>query len=143
FVSAVAQALNAAQVPCVLWGHYLLNVHGVPSIVAVNTVLPSYFVLASDQTTLPLDRLGRGCGAFPAAEYPIVAPTAVVLLEAYLRIYARDTGTRIDGYAKVMICYMEEYVEADGYLNKDDLPEPLRTLYEELKEGKKPVRQWT
>lgn len=36
FVSSIAQALNAAEVPCVLWGHYLLSAHGVPTILAVS-----------------------------------------------------------------------------------------------------------
>ncbi len=35
FVASIAQALNSDQVPCVLWGHYLLNIHGVPSIIDV------------------------------------------------------------------------------------------------------------
>ena len=35
FVASIAGALNSDQVPCVLWGHYLLNVHGVPSILGV------------------------------------------------------------------------------------------------------------
>jgi len=35
FVASIARALNSNQVPCVLWGHYLLNVHGVPSIIGV------------------------------------------------------------------------------------------------------------
>ncbi len=35
FVASIARALNSDQVPCVLWGHYLLNVHGVPSIIGV------------------------------------------------------------------------------------------------------------
>ena len=35
FVVSIALALNSDQVPCVLWGHYLLNVHGVPSIIGV------------------------------------------------------------------------------------------------------------
>ena len=36
FVASLAQLLNAAQVPCVLWGHVLLRVHGVPTIVGVS-----------------------------------------------------------------------------------------------------------
>ena len=32
---SVAQALHTAQIPCVLWGEYLLNVYGVPSIISV------------------------------------------------------------------------------------------------------------
>jgi hypothetical protein len=35
FVESISQALNSNQVPCVLWGHYLLNVHGIPSIINV------------------------------------------------------------------------------------------------------------
>jgi len=36
FVASIARALNSAQVPCVLWGQYLLNIHGVPSIIDVS-----------------------------------------------------------------------------------------------------------
>ena len=36
FVACIAAALNSNEIPCVLWGHYLLNIHGVPSIIAVS-----------------------------------------------------------------------------------------------------------
>lgn len=36
FISAIAETLNAADVPCVLWGHCLLQSHGVPTIIAVS-----------------------------------------------------------------------------------------------------------
>lgn len=46
FVSSIAQTLNTAGIPCVLWGHYLLQAHGVPTVVDVSlqgiTVLPYY-----------------------------------------------------------------------------------------------------
>lgn len=35
FVASIAHSLNSAQIPCVLWGHYLLILHGVPSVVGV------------------------------------------------------------------------------------------------------------
>ena len=35
FVASIARALNSKQIPCVLWGHVLLTVHGVPSITGV------------------------------------------------------------------------------------------------------------
>lgn len=35
FVASIAHALNSENIPCVLWGHFLLNVHGVPSITSV------------------------------------------------------------------------------------------------------------
>jgi hypothetical protein len=35
FVASISRALSLDQVPCVLWGHYLLDVHGVPSIIGV------------------------------------------------------------------------------------------------------------
>lgn len=31
----VARALNGAQIPCVLWGHCLMILHGIPTIMAV------------------------------------------------------------------------------------------------------------
>lgn len=40
FVTSIAYALNSDQVPCVLWGHYLLNVHVVPSIIDVGIPRP-------------------------------------------------------------------------------------------------------
>ena len=42
-----------------------------------------------------------------------------------------------------MIAYMEEYVDDDGLLDANQLPEPLQTFYKELRQGRKPVRQWT
>ena len=38
---------------------------------------------------------------------------------------------------------MEEYVDDDGLLDAKLLPEPLKTSYEELRQGIKPVLQWT
>lgn len=42
-----------------------------------------------------------------------------------------------------MIAYVEQYVDDDGLLDADRLPEPLGTSYAELRLGEKPVRQWT
>jgi hypothetical protein len=41
--ASLAQLLNAAQVPCVLWGHVLLRIHGVPTIVGVSVPSPPLF----------------------------------------------------------------------------------------------------
>lgn len=35
FVASIAHSLDSAQIPYVLWGHYLLILHGVPSVVGV------------------------------------------------------------------------------------------------------------
>lgn len=71
-----------------------------------------------------------------------MAPKAHVLLEAYMRIFARDQGKRVGSFGIAMIAYMHLYVDEDGFLDASLLPEPLRTSYRELNEGKKPVRQW-
>ncbi|KAK1976402.1 hypothetical protein LZ30DRAFT_753506 [Colletotrichum cereale] len=220
-VASLASALNASKIPCVLWGHYLLNVHGAPSIIGVfchseslivnrynccsalpglqpcpspttcptssqerrtpppafhvhinaleitialylqsetlwflplldnslvsldQSQLPSYFALASNQDLLPPKRPGRGSGVFKYRKRPVVVPKSHVLLEAYLRLYARDYGRPVGALAMAMIGYMEEYVDDDGLLDASQLPEPLKTLYTKLHEGKKPVRQWT
>lgn len=39
-VASLARALNAAEVPCVLWGHCLLGLHGVPSIIGASITSP-------------------------------------------------------------------------------------------------------
>ncbi|AEO66972.1 uncharacterized protein THITE_2075708 [Thermothielavioides terrestris NRRL 8126] len=142
FVASLARGLNSAQVPCVLWGHCLLVLHGVPSIIGV-TDLPAYFALASDESVFPPWRPGRGLGVYPSAAGPVVALRSHILLEAYMRIYARDHGKQVGSIGISMIAYMQLYVDEDGFLDADLLPEPLRTFYGELKQWKKPLRQWT
>lgn len=44
FSDSLATALNAAGIPCVLWGHYLWQVHGIPTFVPV-CFLPVLFLL--------------------------------------------------------------------------------------------------
>lgn len=104
---------------------------------------PSQFVLASDQTVLPPWRPGRGLGVFKSDRDPVVVPKSHVLLEAFLRLYARDSGKRIGAFAIAMIGYMEEYVDDDGLLDANLLPEPLKTFYQDLRHGTKPLLQWT
>lgn len=105
--------------------------------------LPLHFVLASDQTVLPPWRPGRGSGVFKSESDPVVVPKSHILLEAFLRLYARDSGKCIGAFAMAMIGYIEEYVDEDGFLDLELLPEPLKTFYKELRKGMKPVSQWT
>ncbi|KAK4500439.1 hypothetical protein PRZ48_008628 [Zasmidium cellare] len=72
-----------------------------------------------------------------------MVPRAPVLLEAFMRIYARDADKQIGSFAMAMIDYVELYVDADGLLDETQLPEQLRDFYRQLKEGEKPVSQWT
>jgi hypothetical protein len=105
--------------------------------------LPPYFALASDQTVLPPWRPGYGSGVFKPGEDLVIVPQPFILLEAFMRIYARDQGKRVGSFAMAMIAYIQLYVDQDGYLDATQLVEPFKTFYEDLKEGKKPVRQWT
>jgi hypothetical protein len=84
----------------------------------------------------------RGLGGFKSAADAVVAPKAHVLLEAYMRIFVRNEGKRVGSFGIAMIANMQLYVDEDGFLDASLLPEPLRTSYRELNEGKKPVRQW-
>ena len=36
-LASIALALNTANIPCVLWGHALLQVHGVPTATGVSS----------------------------------------------------------------------------------------------------------
>lgn len=104
--------------------------------------LPSQFILAADQTILPPWRPGRGSGVFKSGCDPVVVPKSHILLEAFLRLYARDSGKRIGAFAMAMIAYVEQYIDDNGLLDANQLPEPLKTSYEELRQGVKPFRQW-
>ncbi|KAF3800314.1 hypothetical protein GCG54_00007762 [Colletotrichum gloeosporioides] len=221
FVASIACALKSSQIPGVLWGQHLLNVHGIPSIISsvdfvvpdefltagidaigrIDTLrpcphpetcptssqerhtpppahhfhidqseitvgiylysetlwflppldsnllcpdkLPPQFVLASDDSALPSWRPGHGSGVFKSSKEPVVVPKAHVLLEAFLRIYARDSSTRVGAFAMPMIGYVEQYIDDNGLLDVEELPEPLKSSYKDLRQGVKPVRQWT
>ncbi|KAK4103821.1 hypothetical protein N658DRAFT_513887 [Parathielavia hyrcaniae] len=225
FAASLARSLNSAQIPCVLWGHCLLNVNGVSSIVAsVDFVvpddcletgagagavaqhndlrpcpdtescsasskrrttppptfhlhldsdpkftvglylqqetlwllppldhallspsklsLPSQFALASDQTIFPPWRPGRGSGVYKAGTDCVIALRPHVLLEAYMRLFARDGGKIVGSFGISMIAYMSLYVDKDGLLDASLLPEPLKTSYRDFQSGKKSARQW-
>lgn len=101
------------------------------------------YVLATDQTILPPWRPGRGSGVFKGTQYPILVPRAHILLEAFMRLYARDAGSTIGAFGMAMIDYMDQYVVADGLVDPTQLPSPLDHFYSELTEDSKPVRQWT
>lgn len=102
--------------------------------------LPSYLLFASDHTVLPLWRLGRGEGAFKSNENVVLVSKAHILLQAYMRLYARDQGTLAGSFGISMITYIWSYVDKDGYLDITQLLEPFKTLYEDLKKGTEPVR---
>ncbi|KAH9216696.1 hypothetical protein DL95DRAFT_407425 [Leptodontidium sp. 2 PMI_412] len=47
-VGSISSCLSESRITCVLWGHYLLNVYGVPSIVdSIDFVVPDEFMEAS------------------------------------------------------------------------------------------------
>lgn len=57
-VASLSRALNAAKVPCVLWGHCLLGLHGVLSIIGASTLTPINYSKADRKLTLrQVDRL--------------------------------------------------------------------------------------
>ena len=82
-------------------------------------------------------------GVFKSDQDPVIVPKCHILLEALLRLYARDLGKHIGAFAMAMIGYVEDYIDDDGLLDASLLPGPLKTSYKELRQGKKPVRQWT
>ncbi|PPJ54285.1 hypothetical protein CBER1_06585 [Cercospora berteroae] len=227
FIAKLAMTINPFNVPCVLWGHCLLNVHGVPSIIgSIDFIVPdeqlqlsigaistqarrlapchdpdtcpfgskdrftpppafhmhvrddlnitvglfpqsdtlwflpplakalpdatakphgnTLFAVASDSTILPPLRPGRGSGVFTDKDsHPVVVPQAAVLLEAYMRLFARDAEKNIGSFAMAMIDYVEQYIDEDGLLDVNLLPDPLGWFYLQLKSGEIPVRQWT
>jgi hypothetical protein len=56
-----------------------------------------------------------------------------------LRLYARDSGRRIGAFAIPIIRYIEEYIDEDGLLDVNQLSEPFKMFYKELRRGKKSV----
>ncbi|KAF1825474.1 uncharacterized protein K489DRAFT_429729 [Dissoconium aciculare CBS 342.82] len=212
-LTSISEALSAAHVPCVLWGHMMLGVHGVPTMIgsidfviadedlesarqafalpnlsickealkcfmlsgedsirlpalhmhvhtseyevnvylqsstlwflpsltqsmlsALAPALPPYLLLASDRTSLPPYRPGRGCGYLPISEHPIMVPQAVVFLEAFTRMLALDFGARDVSQCIYTISYVSQYIDADGLLDLEEFPEPMRTFYVQFRQ---------
>ncbi|KAK4038041.1 thioredoxin reductase [Parachaetomium inaequale] len=227
---SLATALNAAGIPCVLWGHCLLSAHGVPTytaaidlvvpdaefaaareILATNCAnftqplfacpdpttcpkisptrphppsafhlhiqgatshlvtsavclflqsetlwflppfdaslasprahqLPRYLALASDRTALPPYRIGMGRGVFDNNQTVVLVPKSHILLEALMRIMARELGKRCGDQAVQTFSYIELYVDRDGFLDVDLLPLPFGKIYKNFKGGVVPVK---
>lgn len=73
----------------------------------------------------------------------VFVPRALVLLEAFMRLHARDAGKQVGGFSLAMVDYILMYVDEDGFLDPTSLSEPIRTFYERLKGDERPIRQWT
>jgi hypothetical protein len=102
-----------------------------------------HFTFASDRTTLPPYRDGRGAGFFTIHEPPVLVPRSFILLEALMRIHARDSAKQVGAFAIQMICYVAGYVDSDGYLDVTRLSEPLRTFYQRFQKGDQRLAPWT
>jgi hypothetical protein len=59
-----------------------------------------------------------------------------------MRLYARNQGKRVSSFGIAVIAYMQLYIDADGVLDANLLPEPLNTFDRDLQKSKKPIRQW-
>ncbi|VUC31953.1 unnamed protein product [Clonostachys rosea] len=104
--------------------------------------LPSYLILASDRSELPPQRPKRGSGCFKPAGFPVVTVPVHILVEAYLRLYARYVEGASSDTIMTKIAWLRMYVEEDGYVIAKRLPQSLRPFYVELVEGV-PIREWT
>jgi hypothetical protein len=63
-----------------------------------------------------------------------MVPQAVVFLEAFTRMLALDFGARDVSQCIYMISYVSQYIDADGLLDLEELPEPMRTFYVQFRQ---------
>lgn len=99
--------------------------------------LPEYLILASDTTILPRNRSGYGNGAFTSDQTVVLVPKSEILVEAYMRIMARDLWTPLTSYENLN--YMAQYVEEPGFMDTELLPAPLRGVYEAFRDLSMPM----
>lgn len=97
--------------------------------------LPSYLALACDRTALPPFEIGMGRGVFESDQTVVLVPRAHILLEALMRIMARDLEKKAGTYAYAMFGYIGLYVEKRGLLDTSLLPEPFGMLYKNARDG--------
>jgi hypothetical protein len=113
---------------------------------ATNRNLSHHYVLAADYVSLPPDRPNRGSGYLKSGRTPVIIPKAYIMLEAYLRILAREALTDHADWAMGMVMLIREYVGLDGYLNvpmdQRRLSRQTGALFIEMFRLKRPVRHW-
>lgn len=103
-----------------------------------NTVTDISYTVASHDS-FPAPRPGRGHGAFSKQGPPVRVPLSHIMLEAYIRLasaYRHGYGS----FYHSMMTYVEEYIDADGLLNDQNLTPICRAFWLELKAGRRPLR---
>ena len=101
---------------------------------------PADIILASD-SRLPVSRPGRGHGRFKANTFPVRTPSANRLLEAYLRLIARAQEPDYECFWMSMEIYIEEYINRDGYLDKNALDGQCRIFYSAFPACERPISE--
>ena len=99
--------------------------------------VPEYLVLACDTTILPRGRDGHGNGAFLLDQTVVLVPKSEIMVEAYMRMMARDWGTPLCSLEN--LSYMSEYVEECYFMDPELLPEPLQEVYIDFRELEMPA----
>lgn len=99
--------------------------------------VPEYLVLACDTTILPRGRDGHGNGAFLLDQTVVLVPKSEIMVEAYMRMMARDWGTPVSNYEN--LGYMSHYVQECYLMDPGLLPEPLEEIYWDFKELAMPM----
>lgn len=85
------------------------------------STLSSPYQLATGKTSLPPPRPGRGSGFYKSNQTLIVIIKSHVLLEALLRMYARDCLKTVGSAGIPKIGYLSQYVDEDGFLDTSKL----------------------
>ncbi|KAH0593112.1 hypothetical protein MHUMG1_09114 [Metarhizium humberi] len=127
-VASLAETLDAAGAPCILWGQFLLNVHGIPSTIA-------HLTLASSSADLPPRRPGRGSGFFTTVEYPVVVLRLHALLEAYIRLYLRDRKRRDGAYARHSVKLLTPCIDVEELPGSREISDRIKRYYKTLANG--------
>ncbi|KAI9170967.1 hypothetical protein HJFPF1_00446 [Paramyrothecium foliicola] len=103
------------------------------------------YTLASDKDTIALHRDGDWFHE-EDIQTSVVIPKPHTLLEAFLRLYARDSLIKKDGGSRLFqgISWAVIYIdEEEKLLDTSQLPGPLRTLYNEFRNNRyKTHRDW-
>ena len=101
-------------------------------------LLPRYLALASDLTALPPFQIGMGQGVFGSDQTVVLVPRVHILLEALMRIAARDHGKVVGGTSMAYVMYIPIYVEKRKILDLDLLPVPFKDVYKGWTDDKEP-----
>lgn len=117
-----------------LWNVVALNA-------PTNATGPGHDIMLASDSSVPMSKLGGGCGPFSTDLYPIRIPTAHRYTEAAILLMLKHCQSIQTHFWASMLTYIEEYVIEKDRLDTRMLRPSHRVFLDSCRSGKMPMRE--